>query len=958
MEQNKKKQPKKIVSKMKNLFKKSKKKNKNINQNRQHGMSKSFYNNKSLNDRNKQNIIQLMNTVLTNNSEIVLTEDQLDTFVNEIVEIFGENIANTMPKDQQQEEDVNENEEQEYDKDKIVEYVKEKLLEPIKLKEQEEQKQKEEQEHLSEQEKIQNNFKTKLEQECEKLTSSNIEEQVFAEIYNEIQDFLTNYNFKKKKDKKKHIKLDSKEALAQLVETKNDNKTSQIMKFYQKVCKKDINKFQESLLNRVKRLFNDYDITPEVVEEEQEQPEQEVKGQEQQKQYTFLTNDLVCNVLNIIGEPASNLKKGNVNMLLEKAQTLKDIVNEILTFANPENSADLSQYEQQLSKFLNLPIKLEEEQYKKTFVNVSNEQKNKSMFEKQLTEYEAIKEVKEKYPTLLKNIYTKEQLDEFNKNFEQRIDPFTALAKLNKTFYQKNDNDLLNQDDNNKKVDLLSVDDKNKDENQKQGENKIDSALQKIHEQVKNSVKDYQKGLDNKIEELKFKIKNNLSSFEKIKDKLNNEEVKDIDRITELFNKRNTLFDDKRLKKEEYIEILKNRVLKGTNELKVSIPKRKQKEKEYLNLLLNIQNKKKVIEGRKLVLEQKLQEIEKMEKDFKLSKEFIEKAKKENPFFQEKKYLEEDNENNKKLKEEHQKKLEVQQKQISKLIKKNKLQKHQIEQIEKQNKEKQQELELKQQDLQNELLKAQQELQEVKMNENDFLIQNDAKDTVDTLYNKIQQHKDFIEKLYAKDKTKTSAKLGSQLSKFQVICNSYKKFIYEKSELLNGKEFYSKKLKGKEFYLKKSMVDFIKQYNKDVKKFIAKLKQQQIKKNREDVLQMLGNIDISKKDSAFKPKQIYKPSQPVKIAKQITKINPQYIPGGYADMFYKQMNNHQNKQTKQQKLVNNRTLKPKLNKNKIKDKKILLDNKEKKNLQNNKIDQKTFQSLEPFNIDGYGIQWQ
>ena len=64
MEKNKehlkKKQPKKIVSKIKNLFKKPKKKKNNINQNRQHGMSKSFYNNKSLNDRNKQNIIQLI----------------------------------------------------------------------------------------------------------------------------------------------------------------------------------------------------------------------------------------------------------------------------------------------------------------------------------------------------------------------------------------------------------------------------------------------------------------------------------------------------------------------------------------------------------------------------------------------------------------------------------------------------------------------------------------------------------------------------------------------------------------------------------------------------------------------------------------------------------------------------------------------------------------------------------
>ena len=162
MEKNKKylqkKQPKKIGSKIKKLFKKPKKQNKNTNKNRQHEMSKSVYNNKSLNDRNKQNIIQLMDTILKNNTEIVLTEEQLDSFVNEIVEIFGKKIANTMPKEQQQIEIANENEEQEYDKDKIVAYVKEKILEPIKQKEQEEQRQKEEQEYLSEQEKIQLNF--------------------------------------------------------------------------------------------------------------------------------------------------------------------------------------------------------------------------------------------------------------------------------------------------------------------------------------------------------------------------------------------------------------------------------------------------------------------------------------------------------------------------------------------------------------------------------------------------------------------------------------------------------------------------------------------------------------------------------------------------------------------------------------------------------------------------------
>ena len=322
-----------------------------------------------------------------------------------------------------------------------------------------------------------------------------------------------------------------------------------------------------------------------------------------------------------------------------------------------------------------------------------------------------------------------------------------------------------------------------------------------------------------------------------------------------------------------------------------------------------------------------------MAEELKMSKEFIEKAKEENPFFQEQKSLEEQNNKNKELKEEQQKKHEVQEKQISKLIKKNKLQNKKIENLEQQNKEEQQKNELKQEELQNELFKVQQELQEVKMNENDFLIQNDAKDTVDTLYNKIQQHKDFIEILYAKDKTKTGVKNGSQLSKFNLICYRYQKFIYEKSELLNGKEFYLKKRKGEEPYLKKQMKDFITQYNKDVKYVIKELKQQQIKKNRNDVLRMLDNIDISKEDSAVKQEPIHTPSQPVKIIKQTTKINPPSVKGGYADMFYKQMNNLQNKQ-KQQKIANNGTLKPKL-----KNKNIKVLEKNKKNLQNTKINQ-------------------
>ena len=548
-------------------------------------MSKSFYNNKSLNDRNKQNIIQLMDTILKNNSELLLTEDQLDSFVNEIIEEFGEKIANTMPKEQQQIEIANEGEEQEYDKDKIVAYVKEKLLVPVKLKEQEEQRQKEEQEHLSEQGKIQFNFKKKLEQECVKLQVNVADNNPFTAIYNDIQDFLQKYNFKKKKDKKRPIKLDSKAALEQLVKTQNDNKTLQIVKFYQKVCKKDINKFQESLLNKVKRLFNDYDITQKVVEEEQKQTEQDVEEQEQQKQYTFLTNDLVCDVLNIIGEQVKEFKNLNVNMLLEKAQTLKDIVNKVLPFATPVKHAYLSQYEQQLNELLKnelleLQIELEEKQYRDTPVKSSNEQKIISMLYKKREEDAEIKKVKEKYPILYKNINTKEKLDEFNKNFEQPINPFVEPTKTDYNVIPKSFNVFQSEDDNvdnvkenyitsysyNKQENQEQDENDNKPENQQQDENndmetkrkkfenKIDITLQKIHKQVETSVKDYQKGLDNKIEELKNKINKNLSSFEKIKDTLNKEELKDIDYITKLFNNKNTLFENKELKTEEYIE--------------------------------------------------------------------------------------------------------------------------------------------------------------------------------------------------------------------------------------------------------------------------------------------------------------------------------------------------------------------------------------------------------------------
>ena len=69
------------------------------------------------------------------------------------------------------------------------------------------------------------------------------------------------------------------------------------------------------------------------------------------------------------------------------------------------------------------------------------------MLYKKREEDAEIKKVKEKYPVLYKNINTKEKLDEFNKNFEQPINPFVEPTKTHDNFSSKSFNVSQSEDD-------------------------------------------------------------------------------------------------------------------------------------------------------------------------------------------------------------------------------------------------------------------------------------------------------------------------------------------------------------------------------------------------------------------------------------------------------------------------------------------------------------------------------